>query len=371
MIQYKHGKLEVTPRDPVGRQFIVAPWESMLSSSFHKHRKARLYIPLYVLFSPFIHPSLFFQRHRAMENTTTRFSEVKQEEPSMTAKTTSSPAPCTPQATSASASGDGAEASEDGVDDIEVVEMEHLFSKVLMPSDVGKVVDRFVIPADHVGKLDAVAKDQDGFNVLILEDCVVAGRLWCFRYSYWSGSRIHYLTKGWGLFVKKKGLHAGDTVSFFRGARGTARGRLFVNCRRCVDARAPRTVPATMSRHGFFALPAAATLYNGYRVHQRPNGPGTSNAAGAATRHGFLEGMHARVPPVQPPRRPRRVRVHPDPVVTIGMPSILESMPLIHRPAAKRVRLFGVYLDEPLPDSGKPSNDTGTWSLGMPFWQKH
>ncbi|KAJ7522737.1 hypothetical protein O6H91_18G024800 [Diphasiastrum complanatum] len=86
---------------------------------------------------------------------------------------------------------------------------EHLFYKIVTPSDVGK--------------------------------------LWWFRYSYWSSSQSYVLTKGWIGFVKEKQLQAGDIISFERGMHD----ELYINCRRrptrvCAQEKIPLI---SLSRH--------------------------------------------------------------------------------------------------------------------------
>ncbi|CAM8885984.1 unnamed protein product [Rhodiola kirilowii] len=93
---------------------------------------------------------------------------------------------------------------------------EHLFEKVVTPSDVGKL-NRLVIPKHHAEKyfpLNSSAAAASKGVLLNFED--VLGKVWRFRYSYWNSSQSYVLTKGWRRFVKEKGLLAGDAVSFER-----------------------------------------------------------------------------------------------------------------------------------------------------------
>lgn len=93
---------------------------------------------------------------------------------------------------------------------------EHLFDKVVTPSDVGKL-NRLVIPKQHAERcfpLDLSANSPG--QTLSFED--VSGKHWRFRYSYWNSSQSYVLTKGWSRFVKEKKLDAGDIVSFERGS---------------------------------------------------------------------------------------------------------------------------------------------------------
>ncbi|XP_076917217.1 AP2/ERF and B3 domain-containing transcription factor RAV1-like [Bidens hawaiensis] len=89
---------------------------------------------------------------------------------------------------------------------------EHLFQKIVTPSDVGKL-NRLVIPKQHAEKHFPVQKGGSSKGVLLhFED--KGSKVWRFRYSYWNSSQSYVLTKGWSRFVKEKNLKAGDSVSF-------------------------------------------------------------------------------------------------------------------------------------------------------------
>ncbi|XP_010522876.1 PREDICTED: B3 domain-containing transcription factor NGA3 [Tarenaya hassleriana] len=114
------------------------------------------------------------------------------------------------------------------------VEKEHMFDKVVTPSDVGKL-NRLVIPKQHAEKhfpLDP-SSSQNG-TLLSFQDR--NGKMWRFRYSYWNSSQSYVMTKGWSRFVKEKKLDAGDIVSFQRGV-GTEseKSRLFIDWRHRPD----------------------------------------------------------------------------------------------------------------------------------------
>uniref|UniRef100_A0A0E0KUB9 TF-B3 domain-containing protein n=1 Tax=Oryza punctata TaxID=4537 RepID=A0A0E0KUB9_ORYPU len=214
-----------------------------------------------------------------------------------------------------------------GGEDVEVIEKEHMFDKVVTPSDVGKL-NRLVIPKQHAEKyfpLDAAANEKG--LLLSFEDRT--GKLWRFRYSYWNSSQSYVMTKGWSRFVKEK----------------------------------PPAPPATLYEHHRFrqgfdfrninpAVPARQLVFFG--------SPGT--------------GIHQHPPLPPPPPPPLHITVHhPSPVVTAGLPMVLDSVPHVNNPAAaaKRVRLFGVNLDNPHPDGGQSSgHDANALSLRMPGWQR-
>ncbi|KAL6659336.1 hypothetical protein ACP70R_003376 [Stipagrostis hirtigluma subsp. patula] len=102
-------------------------------------------------------------------------------------------------------------------------EREHMFDKVLTPSDVGKL-NRLVVPKQHAERFFPAA---GAGTQLRFEDR--AGAPWRFRYCYWGSSQSYVMTKGWSRFVRAARLAAGDTVSFSRGAGG----RYFIDHRRC------------------------------------------------------------------------------------------------------------------------------------------
>ncbi|CAM0911202.1 unnamed protein product [Alopecurus aequalis] len=105
------------------------------------------------------------------------------------------------------------------------VPAEHMFDKVLTPSDVGKL-NRLVVPKQHAERYFPTAAVAGTTAELCFEDR--AGTPWSFRYSYWGSSQSYVMTKGWSRFVHAAGLAAGDTVSFSRSGR-----RYFIDYRHC------------------------------------------------------------------------------------------------------------------------------------------
>ncbi|GFP92541.1 B3 domain-containing protein os04g0581400 [Phtheirospermum japonicum] len=137
------------------------------------------------------------------------------------------------------------------------IEREHMFDKVVTPSDVGKL-NRLVIPKQHAEKyfpLDSSANEKG--LLLNFEDR--NGKPWRFRYSYWNSSQSYVMTKGWSRFVKEKKLDAGDVVSFQRGAGDSAKDRLFIDWRRRPDAPPD---PSSFPPHHHFSF-----------THHRPPNP--------------------------------------------------------------------------------------------------
>ncbi|XP_040384394.1 putative B3 domain-containing protein Os10g0537100 [Oryza brachyantha] len=216
-----------------------------------------------------------------------------------------------------------------------VVEKEHMFEKVVTPSDVGKL-NRLVIPKQHAERyfpLDAAAAGGGKGLVLSFEDRT--GKAWRFRYSYWNSSQSYVMTKGWSRFVKEKRLGAGDTVSFGRGLGEAARGRLFIDFRRRrQDAGSfvfPPTAPSSHQHHHHHhqrQLPLPSVPLCPWRDY---TAYGYGPAAASNGRHVlFLR-----------PQVPAAVVLKSMPV-HVAASAVQEATT---RP--KRVRLFGVNLDCP------------------------
>ena len=109
---------------------------------------------------------------------------------------------------------------------------ELLFEKPLTPSDVGKL-NRLVIPKQYAERYFPL----DGYSGLLLNFEDEVGKIWQFRYSYWTSSQSYVLTKGWSRFIREKRLIAGDVVLFQR-RRCYAGERIFIGWKRRAAARA-------------------------------------------------------------------------------------------------------------------------------------
>ncbi|XP_010934031.1 B3 domain-containing protein Os03g0120900 [Elaeis guineensis] len=254
------------------------------------------------------------------------------------------------------------------------VEKEHMFDKVVTPSDVGKL-NRLVIPKQHAEKYFPLDMSTNEKGMLLsFEDRT--GKPWRFRYSYWNSSQSYVMTKGWSRFVKEKRLDAGDTVSFGRGVGEAARDRLFIDWRRRPEPHnLPRQLPrlplplpgVSLARSvspwgGRLFVPPAALVYDhgqqGYGYNAANPGSGQ-----------FLFFRSAAAGPPQIGVQPGGGSSSGDEVVA-GVPLVLDSVPLVHSQAqAKRVRLFGVNLDCPEPDGGADDGNGG--SLSMRRMQPH
>ncbi|XP_010934908.1 B3 domain-containing protein Os03g0120900 [Elaeis guineensis] len=227
------------------------------------------------------------------------------------------------------------------------IEREHMFDKVVTPSDVGKL-NRLVIPKQYAEKffpLDPSVADK-GLS-LCFEDRT--GKPWHFRYSYWNSSQSYVMTKGWSRFVKDKRLDAGDTVSFCRGVGDSGRGRFFIDWRRRPGSSHHRQPPLPGQP---MQLPFAATTtpFAGLFPPSVPAAMRNAASPGA----GGDGGSYVRFRSVCPPPHVR-VQVGGGSEV-VGLPMVLGSLPVIHGSAKpKRVRLFGVNLEcsEPEVDLGE------------------
>ncbi|KAL6568907.1 hypothetical protein OROHE_003648 [Orobanche hederae] len=142
------------------------------------------------------------------------------------------------------------------------IQREHMFDKVVTPSDVGKL-NRLVIPKQHAEKYFPLDSSTNEKGLLLnFEDR--NGKPWRFRYSYWNSSQSYVMTKGWSRFVKEKKLDAGDIVSFQRGVGDLGKDRLFIDWRRRPDA-PPTDLPRTLSfpgHHFSFNRPPSQSVIN-------------------------------------------------------------------------------------------------------------
>ncbi|WOL17450.1 B3 domain-containing protein [Canna indica] len=218
-------------------------------------------------------------------------------------------------------------------------ELEHMFDKVVTPSDVGKL-NRLVIPKQYAEKylpLDPASADKG--IVLCFEDRA-GGKQWQFRYSYWNSSQSYVITKGWSRFVKEKQLDSGDTVSFsrtFAGDPGHGR-RLFIDCYRRQPVR--RRPPPLPVQHLAAAAAAARSRWGG--AFPSTAVPSLHNGRLYSYHHSMP--MHRAPPPPPPPRGRVQVGGGRD---GEGVPLVLESVPVVrhHMAERRRLRLFGVDLE--------------------------
>ncbi|OVA19923.1 B3 DNA binding domain [Macleaya cordata] len=214
--------------------------------------------------------------------------------------------------------GGGGGAAAASVADVVCIEREHMFDKVVTPSDVGKL-NRLVIPKQHAEKyfpLDSSANEKG--LLLNFEDR--SGKPWRFRYSYWNSSQSYVMTKGWSRFVKEKKLDAGDIVTFERGAGESVKDRFFIDWRRRTNTPDLASLPS-------LSLPRTVVPWVFYL---------RSSSSSAPQQVGVVQ---------------QAAGIRED-----NVPMVFDSVPVVHgKAAAKRVRLFGVNLECPI--SEDPNNE--------------
>ncbi|VFQ98326.1 unnamed protein product [Cuscuta campestris] len=268
------------------------------------------------------------------------------------------------------------------------VEKEHMFDKVVTPSDVGKL-NRLVIPKQHAEKYFPLDSSNNDKGLLLnFEDR--NGKPWRFRYSYWNSSQSYVMTKGWSRFVKEKKLDAGDVVSFQRGASESARDRLFIDWRRRPDHHHHHLAPVISLPHHHFSsfqrspfhqhYPAAAAAAAAWNHHQavfsaplHPSSYGygvfsggevvvNGNPCSGVSSSGiYLRPIVAAAAAAQQQQMMHRGGVGGG-AAAAASAVVFESMPVVvhGKAAAKRLRLFGVNVDCPIldGDTSSPSSST-------------
>ncbi|KAL6003797.1 hypothetical protein ACLOJK_004343 [Asimina triloba] len=263
-----------------------------------------------------------------------------------------------------------------------LMEREHMFDKVVTPSDVGKL-NRLVIPKQHAEKyfpLDSGSNEKG----LLLNFVDPSGKPWRFRYSYWNSSQSYVMTKGWSRFVKEKKLDAGDIVSFERGVGESGRDRLFIDWKRRPDAAAAVMMMGVGSSHhhhahfpypmptlqrssppwaGFF--PPHSHLIHVQQQQQDFGSPYGYNAAAAVNQPAFYH-LQSRGPLQQMGRVQGGAGGDGD---DASQQMVFDSAPVVHgKPAAagKRLRLFGVNLDYPTTDAADTAHSLSSTTSLIP-----
>ena len=263
-----------------------------------------------------------------------------------------------------------------------LVEREHMFDKVVTPSDVGKL-NRLVIPKQHAEKYFPLDSSTNEKGLLLnFEDR--NGKPWRFRYSYWNSSQSYVMTKGWSRFVKEKKLDAGDIVSFQRGVGD--KDRLFIDWRRRPEtvppepsaASALNNIPFSFHQHGnsHRSIPWSSSLMRpqpipmnyGTILNLQPyrNSYGSSvDGGGGGCYNGFGNVVNSVCSPgpvfylrssavagVTQEEHPMRMvepqMQHHHGVQQVEGSVVFNSIPVVHGKAAtagKRLRLFGVNME--------------------------
>ncbi|CAH9116936.1 unnamed protein product [Cuscuta epithymum] len=299
------------------------------------------------------------------------------------------------------------------------MEKEHMFDKVVTPSDVGKL-NRLVIPKQHAEKYFPLDSSNNEKGLLLnFEDR--NGKPWRFRYSYWNSSQSYVMTKGWSRFVKEKKLDAGDVVSFQRGASESAKDRLFIDWRRRPDSQYSSSDHHHLHHHRLHHLPPVVHFPHHLSSLQRPaihhqhHYPAAAAAAwnpqalfsplqpsygyssygfrgNAPTAHGsvIFNGVGGPIGGEvvvngNPCSGISSSGIYFRPIITAGNQQemvqrigtcgggggvVFESVPVVQgKAAAKRLRLFGVNMDCPISDDSSSaatspnSNTTSTTTI--------
>ncbi|XP_057462656.1 B3 domain-containing protein Os03g0120900-like isoform X2 [Actinidia eriantha] len=260
------------------------------------------------------------------------------------------------------------------------VEREHMFDKVVTPSDVGKL-NRLVIPKQHAEKYFPLDSSTNEKGLLLnFEDR--NGKPWRFRYSYWNSSQSYVMTKGWSRFVKEKKLDAGDIVSFQRGVGELGKDLLFIDWRRRPEApELPQSFGSSNLPQHYFSFHnhrstthhyswSTSPLYlqpqpQPYSHFQHPNAtaypyqphyPGSSGT-GPYCYNSVVNPCSSSVIYLssrsaggqQQQQAGGMVKVRSGGGRVEGMPMVFEPVPVVQeKAAAKRLRLFGVNMDCPI-----------------------
>ncbi|GLT64664.1 hypothetical protein SLA2020_371420 [Shorea laevis] len=245
------------------------------------------------------------------------------------------------------------------------IEKEHMFDKVVTPSDVGKL-NRLVIPKQHAEKYFPLDSSTNEKGLLLnFEDR--NGKPWRFRYSYWNSSQSYVMTKGWSRYVKEKKLDAGDIVSFLRGVGEAGKDRLFIDWRRRPDA--PDLTSFHPQQHFNFhrSIPWSPMLTRPAQILNRNSYYGGYAAVGGhVVNHGNSGGAIGSVYYLRSEGAAAAPHMNMGMGMGMGMgtgmewqqhaggvePIVFESVPVVQgKAAAKRLRLFGVNMECPITES--------------------
>jgi len=215
-----------------------------------------------------------------------------------------------------------------------VVDVEYLFSKILTPSDVGKL-NRLLIPRqcaeECFPKILEANSGEDDDDFLNFED-FSTGLIWRFRFCLWNNSKTYVLTKGWHAFIKEKNLKKGDVLSFYRGAgKTTSTNHMFIHIK-------PHTGTMSLPHHVPCPIFSPSSLMIEDWVHE---------SLGFGTSHGIV--------PASKPLSFGSGELMPPTNLIPQQTTFPESASLEIVRAEKRLRLFGVNIDIPSDDSGDES----------------
>ncbi|KAJ8748571.1 hypothetical protein K2173_003472 [Erythroxylum novogranatense] len=252
------------------------------------------------------------------------------------------------------------------------VDKEHMFDKVVTPSDVGKL-NRLVIPKQHAEKyfpLDSTSSEKG--LLLSFEDR--SGKSWRFRYSYWNSSQSYVMTKGWSRFVKEKKLDAGDIVSFQRGVGESGRHLLYIDWRRRPNAPDPTSyshlelqnqlhLPQSMRWGRLYPMPQSLSIPSRpYEHHQQQRlhhlNFNTIQPYHYHNHHQLATGyVNAAQYYLRPPGPHQIEAMNHQQQGCQRMPMMIDSVPVVHgKTVGKRFRLFGVNMECPIADDSSSSS---------------
>lgn len=245
-----------------------------------------------------------------------------------------------------------------------VIEREHMFDKVVTPSDVGKL-NRLVIPKQHAERFFPLASSTNE-NGLLLSFEDRNGKSWRFRYSYWNSSQSYVMTKGWSRFVKEKQLDAGDIVSFERGVGELGKDRLYIDWRRRpIDALNPISLTSLKLPN---QPPFPRSVRWASRLYSLPSSVSVS-VSSMPHHHQHLQQLNYNAHPYH--HHHHHHHHHPPPhdqynvadsssaslyymrsTATGAVPQANQDVPVVHRgkTVAKRLRLFGVNMECSIPE---------------------
>ncbi|KAJ9148176.1 hypothetical protein P3X46_030256 [Hevea brasiliensis] len=277
---------------------------------------------------------------------------------------------------------------------VAVIGKEHMFDKVVTPSDVGKL-NRLVIPKQHAEKYFPLDSSTNEKGLLLnFEDRT--GKAWRFRYSYWNSSQSYVMTKGWSRFVKEKKLDAGDVVSFQRGVGETGKDHFYIDWRCRSDAQ-DLTSHNHHHRHRqhhhssstpwspLLMRPPAVPMMPRDHIHLlNPNRNAYYNCVGGGSSYGYgyNSSNYSNVGAKPYPSSGTILYMGSAAPQQVGMgmvqwqqpggggivePMVYESVPVVQgKAAAKRLRLFGVNMECPMTDSEECDKLSSATAISRP-----
>ncbi|KAE8697211.1 protein arv1-like protein isoform X1 [Hibiscus syriacus] len=237
-------------------------------------------------------------------------------------------------------------------------EKEHMFDKVVTPSDVGKL-NRLVIPKQHAEKYFPLYGSSNEKGLLLnFED--PNGKSWQFRYLYWNSSQSYVMTKGWSRFVKEKKLNPGDTVSFQRGVGEAGKDHLYIDWSRRPNAPDPTTLariqlqsrfnfPQSVRWGSLYSMPQTMCVSRSYEPLHRLN----YSIYPYCHRHQRQQQLQRQAITYryvgQYYSRSSSGSHHQIGAAVQGEPMVIDSVPVVQgtKTVAKTLRLFGVNMECP------------------------